>query len=232
MPASLSEAFGENYDSYPPGDNQIKRRKKPAKPKNYGQQIPTQRFTQPEPQKQLNINLDPYPQEENFLSITNEYGPTDYNIKPTDVQEYAFQMNNNYNDNITNKNIQNHQMKQNLKDPNLVDETDNEDEYTYTQSPTNNPNSSLNSYQTSNPNSSLNSYQTSNPSSNPNNPSSNEIDPRIADFNAKLDLILQKLGHFDEPKQENIHDIILFVIFGCFVIFILDSVYRVGKMTL
>lgn len=222
MPASLSEAFGENYDSYPPGDSQIKRRKKPAKPKNYGQQqISSQRFTGPEPQKQLNINLEPYPQEENFLSITNDYGPTDYNIKPTDVQEYAFQMNNNYNDNITNKNIQNHQMKQNLKDPNLVDETDNEDEYNYTQSPTNNPNPSSNSYQTN-----------SSSTTTTNDPNSNETDPRIVDFNAKLDLILQKLGHFDEPKQENIHDIILFVIFGCFVIFILDSVYRVGKMTL
>ena len=86
MPASLSEAFGENYDSYPLGDNQMKRRKKTPKVKNYGQQIPTQRFTAPEPQKQLNINLEPYPQEDNFLSITNEYGPTDYNIKPIDVQ--------------------------------------------------------------------------------------------------------------------------------------------------
>ena len=215
MPASLSEAFGENYDSYPPGDTQMKRRKKTPKVKNYGQQIPTQRFTAPEPQKQLNINLEPYPQEDNFLSITNEYGPTDYNIKPTDIQEYAFQMNNNYNDNITNKNIQNHQMKQNLKDPNLVDETDNEDEYNYTQSPTNNP------------------YQTNSPNTNQtNSPNTNQTDPRIVDFNSKLDLILQKLAHFDEPAQENIHDIILFVIFGCFVIFILDSVYRVGKMTL
>jgi hypothetical protein len=59
-----------------------------------------------------------------------------------------------------------------------------------------------------------------------------KYDPRLADFNAKLDLILQKLGHMEEPVQENIHDIILFVIFGVFVIFILDSVYRVGKMTL
>ena len=227
MPASLSEAFGENYDSYPLGDNQMKRRKKTPKVKNYGQQIPTQRFTAPEPQKQLNINLEPYPQEDNFLSITNEYGPTDYNIKPIDVQEYAFQMNNNYNDNITNKNIQNHQMKQNLKDPNLVDETDNEYEYNYTQSPTNSP------YQT-NSSQSINtqsSYETNNPNPNSTN-SPNQTDPRIVDFNSKLDLILQKLAHFDEPAQENIHDIILFVIFGCFVIFILDSVYRVGKMTL
>ena len=60
----------------------------------------------------------------------------------------------------------------------------------------------------------------------------NIMDPRLADFNSKLDMILQKLNHMEEPVQENIHDIILFVIFGIFVIFILDSIYRVGKMTL
>jgi hypothetical protein len=210
MPASLSEAFGQDYDSYPLNDSQLKRRKKPHKVKTYGQQVQNPRFTATEPQKQLNINLQAYPHEDDqYLSITNEYGPTDYNIKPIDVQEYAFQVNNNYTDkdNNINKNIINHKLNQNLnqnlKDENILDDTDNEDDN--------------------------NSFQ-QNPSPNPSlNP--NELDPRIVEFNSKLDLILQKLGHFDEPTQENIHDIILFVIFGCFVIFILDSVYRVGKMT-
>ena len=62
--------------------------------------------------------------------------------------------------------------------------------------------------------------------------STTATDARIQELNNKIDLILQKLGHFEEPTQENIHDIILFVIFGLFVIFILDSVYRVGKMTI
>lgn len=203
MPASLSEAFGQDYDSYPLNDSQLKRRKKPHKVKTYGQQIQPQRFTASEPQKQLNITLDAYPQDEDhFLSITNDYGPTDYNIKPTDVQEYAFQMNNNYDDNVVNKNINNHKMKQNLKDENIIDDTDDEND----------------------------SHQTNQKLNVPSN--TNQPDPRIVEFNSKLDLILQKLTHFDEPVQENIHDIILFVIFGCFVIFILDSVYRVGKMTL
>ena len=203
MPASLSEAFGQDYDSYPLNDSQLKRRKKPHKVKTYGQQIQQQRFTAPEPQKQLNVTLDAYPQDEDhFLSITNDYGPTDYNIKPTDVQEYAFQMNNNYDDNVVNKNINNHKMKQNLKDENIIDDTDDENDSNQTNQKLNVPSNT------------------------------NQPDPRIVEFNSKLDLILQKLTHFDEPVQENIHDIILFVIFGCFVIFILDSVYRVGKMTL
>ena len=114
-------------------------------------------------------------------------------------------MNNNYDDNVVNKNIIDHKMKQNLKDENIIDDTDDENDNNLNQQ---------------------SKLKVNLPSN------TNEPDPRIVEFNSKLDLILQKLGHFDEPAQENIHDIILFVIFGCFVIFILDSVYRVGKMTL
>lgn len=47
----------------------------------------------------------------------------------------------------------------------------------------------------------------------------------------KLDEVLQKLNKMEsEPEStENVHDIILFAIFGVFFIYILDSVYRIGK---
>jgi hypothetical protein len=47
----------------------------------------------------------------------------------------------------------------------------------------------------------------------------------------KLDEVLQKLNKMEsEPDNtENVHDIILFAIFGVFFIYILDSVYRIGK---
>lgn len=56
---------------------------------------------------------------------------------------------------------------------------------------------------------------------------------RIDDLEKKIDLILAKLNDIDsEPKQENIHDLILFVIFAVFVLFTMDGVYRLGKQTL
>lgn len=204
MTASLSEAFGDNYESYPPSDMQ-KKKKKSVKVKKYGSEVVSpSRFTAPEPRKELNVTLGGYPEEDNqYLKISNknEYGPTDYNIKPKDVQEYIYQMNQNYVDNNTNANI----IQRTLSTPNSIDDSEYEDNE---------------------------EVPTSTPTTTPNVRENMEVDPRIADFNSKLDLILEKLGHFDEPAQENIHDIILFVIFGIFIIFILDSVYRVGKMTL
>ncbi len=207
MTASLSEAFGDNYESYPPSDMQ-KKKKKSVKVKKYGTEVVSpSRFTAPEPRKELNVTLGGYPEEDNqYLKISNknEYGPTDYNIKPKDVQEYIYQMNQNYVDNNTNANI----IQRTLSNPNGVNIDDNSEYEDNEEVPT------------------------STPTATPNVRENMEVDPRIADFNSKLDLILEKLGHFDEPAQENIHDIILFVIFGIFIIFILDSVYRVGKMTL
>jgi hypothetical protein len=207
MTASLSEAFGDNYESYPPSDMQ-KKKKKSVKVKKYGTEVVSpSRFTAPEPRKELNVTLGGYPEEDNqYLKISNknEYGPTDYNIKPKDVQEYIYQMNQNYVDNNTNANI----IQRTLSNPNGVNIDDNSEYEDNEEVPT------------------------STPTTTPNVRENMEVDPRIADFNSKLDLILEKLGHFDEPAQENIHDIILFVIFGIFIIFILDSVYRVGKMTL
>lgn len=55
----------------------------------------------------------------------------------------------------------------------------------------------------------------------------------VVELAQKIDLILEKLQALEssEPTQENIHDIILFVVFGLFIIFAMDSVYRVGRNT-
>jgi hypothetical protein len=199
MPATLSEAFGQNYDTYPPSEVQQKRKKKNAKGKTYGQEVPQRKFTSPEPKKELNLTIGGYPEEDDqYLSIStnNEYGPTDYNIKPKDVEEYMLQMNKNYVDTNTNTNIINRTLVKpsisSNQDPNMVDESsDDESEKSMKQDKSKARNS-------------FNNVR--------NGSGSEEVDPRIADFNAKLDLILEKLGHMDEPVQENIHDIILFVI--------------------
>ena len=34
---------------------------------------------------------------------------------------------------------------------------------------------------------------------------------------------------FDDESQDNIHDLILFILFGIFIIFVLDTIYRFGK---
>ena len=34
---------------------------------------------------------------------------------------------------------------------------------------------------------------------------------------------------FDDDAQDNIHDLILFILFGVFMIFVLDTIYRLGK---
>ena len=226
MPATLAEAFGDNYETYPPqpqnDNNQMKKRKKPGKKMSeYGQETQRTKYLSSEPQQNVNLYFDDN-MDGQYLSINNktnnqgdqvecEYGPTYYNIKPKDVVEYANQLDNipqNFTpNNITNST--NYIVDQNsVFRPSNNTNQDSDDEDNFQQSPS----------------------QSQSQSQYKNKLDSD--DPRIMDFNAKLDLILQKLGHFDEPAQENIHDIILFVIFGVFVIFILDSVYRVGKMTL
>ena len=34
---------------------------------------------------------------------------------------------------------------------------------------------------------------------------------------------------FEDESQDNIHDLILFILFGIFIIFVLDTIYRFGK---
>ncbi len=214
MPASLSEAFGPDYSNYSSSNTQHKK-KKNSKQANYGHQIPSRKYLSHEPKQEINVaidgyngNIDDINSDDQFLKISgNDYGPTDYNIKPQGIDEYAFQMQNinMMKDEPVDKNVvgkiikapinnvyKNNQQNKADVDVNFINEEDFEDSTTKSQQ---------------------------------------EQEARIKEFNDKLDLILNKLGHFDEPSQENIHDIILFVIFGCFVIFILDSIYRVGRMT-
>jgi hypothetical protein len=214
MPATLSEAFGDNYETYPPTENnQMKKRKKPAKNKvaEYGHTIPQKKYLSSEPERTLNISSVDDDFDAQYLEINNnsEFGPTDYNIKPKDIQEYSSQFN---------------QMQQDFHPNNINDATNYIiDQNSVFRNQQQTP--QLPQYQPS-------QSQQSQKASQSKQEKLPQDDPRIQEFNAKLDLILQKLGKFDEPAQENIHDIILFVIFGVFVIFILDSVYRVGKMSI
>ncbi len=250
--ASLTEVFGQDFSYYPMepsgnpnGQNFQKKKKKNVKQKNYGHQIPPsqpQRFSSNEPKRTVNLNIGTLdPNDDQFLPINgvnSEYGPTDYNIKPQDVQEYMFQLND---PNQTIKGAQVHNAT------NYID--------TYGSIPSNTPgNAPGNStvfrpYNNLTPSPSdsnlVEEYENDTDSDDDMDTSSKQkqkqnqmmksshmMDMKMMEFNQKLDAIMEKLKHFDEPAQENIHDIILFVIFGCFVIFILDSVYRVGKMTL
>ena len=257
--ASLTEVFGQDFSYYPMepagnqnGQNFQKKKKKNIKQKSYGHQMPpTQpnRFSSNEPKRNINIGtLDSL--DDQYLAINgmngmngvnSEYGPTDYNIKPQDVQEYMFQLND---PNQTIKGAQIHNAT------NYID--------TYGSIPTNSPSNTPGNSNVFRPNNltpmpsdsniveeydndtdsdddiDTSSRQKQNQKQKQNQmpKSSQMMDMKMMEFNQKLDAIMEKLKHFDEPAQENIHDIILFVIFGCFVIFILDSVYRVGKMTL
>ena len=62
---------------------------------------------------------------------------------------------------------------------------------------------------------------------------------RYQTLESKIDMILEKVMRLErqiniekESGSDNIHDIILFVMFGIFIIFIMDSIYRVGKSTI
>jgi hypothetical protein len=226
MPASLDEAFGDNYETYPAqnDNNQMKKRKKPGKKMSeYGQESQRPKYLSSEPKQTVDLYFDDN-MDGQYLKINQnpnqqecEYGPTYYNIKPKDVVEYVNQLDNipqNFTPNNVNSST-NYIIDQNSVFRPSPSYNDDEDNF---QTPSSHSPSQTQQQQT---------QQTPQQKNKMDN-----TDPRLLEFNAKLDLILQKLGHFDEPAQENIHDIILFVIFGVFVIFILDSVYRVGKMTL
>ena len=62
----------------------------------------------------------------------------------------------------------------------------------------------------------------------------NELLENQKDLESKLDQILNRLNKLETEGdgKENIHDIILFGIFGIFFIYILDSVYKIGKKNL
>jgi len=61
-----------------------------------------------------------------------------------------------------------------------------------------------------------------------------EVDNKFRELERKIDMILEKVLLLEDQlsgstTRENIHDIILFIIFGLFVIFVMNSVYKIGK---
>ena len=66
------------------------------------------------------------------------------------------------------------------------------------------------------------------------NENSKDIDYRLNTLNRNVNLIIKKMNKsqfFDDDSQDNIHDLILFILFGIFIIFVLDTIYRFGKKT-
>ena len=62
--------------------------------------------------------------------------------------------------------------------------------------------------------------------------SKKDIDYRLNNLNRSMNMIIKQMNKsqfFDDESQDNIHDLILFILFGIFIIFILDSIYKLGK---
>lgn len=62
--------------------------------------------------------------------------------------------------------------------------------------------------------------------------SKKDIDYRLNSLNRSVNMIMKQMNNshfFDDQSEDNIHDLILFILFGIFIIFILDSIYRLGK---
>ncbi len=54
---------------------------------------------------------------------------------------------------------------------------------------------------------------------------------KLNNLNRNVNLIIKKLSDsnfFEDESQENIHDIILFILFGIFILFVLDTIYKFG----
>ena len=59
-----------------------------------------------------------------------------------------------------------------------------------------------------------------------------DLEKRLHNLNKNVNLIIKKMNRnevFNEDAKENIHDLVLFALFGIFIIFVLDTVYRFGK---
>ena len=64
------------------------------------------------------------------------------------------------------------------------------------------------------------------------NENSKDIDYRLNTLNRNVNLIIKKMNNsqfFEDDSQDNIHDLILFILFGIFIIFVLDTIYRFGR---
>lgn len=59
-----------------------------------------------------------------------------------------------------------------------------------------------------------------------------DIDYRLNNLNRNVNMLLKKMDDsdfFDDDSQDNIHDLILFILFGIFMIFVLDTIHKIGK---
>ena len=54
-------------------------------------------------------------------------------------------------------------------------------------------------------------------------------DSRRIPLYAFLDPDYDDSDFFDDDSQDNIHDLILFILFGVFMIFVLDTIHKIGK---
>ncbi len=58
------------------------------------------------------------------------------------------------------------------------------------------------------------------------------IDYRLNNLNRNVNMLIKKMNDsdfFDDESQDNIHDLVLFILFGVFMIFVLDTIYKLGK---
>ena len=63
---------------------------------------------------------------------------------------------------------------------------------------------------------------------------SKDLQYQVSNLNRNVNLIIKKMNDtqiFDEDSQENVHDLILFILFGIFIIFVLDTIYRFGRQS-
>jgi hypothetical protein len=75
--------------------------------------------------------------------------------------------------------------------------------------------------------------QQNNKNNNNNNNNNNNVDETLKTILKRLDRMEERLNKQSTSKSNsNIHDIILYVVMGIFLLFILDSVFKIGKLTL
>ena len=78
----------------------------------------------------------------------------------------------------------------------------------------------------------LEGYQDSPPNNQTN--SSNNLTVNSLDLKNIMDRLdnLEKMIHLNKKNNNNVHDIILFIIIGIFILFALDSIFKIGKNTI
>jgi hypothetical protein len=68
------------------------------------------------------------------------------------------------------------------------------------------------------------------------NNNQNNSNGELNELKKELQKVLQRLGKLERDVKANnvgnIHDVILFVLMGVFILFILDSIFKIGRMTI